>query len=98
MRIILLRCINLYAILGRDWLSTRSAVAGAPFMNEFAAYTIQALPLKRRTRQRFTEFDYNDEDIKPEVQKVVTWKTLLNHTTLSNAAIQQDRSSFKCPE
>ena len=27
-------------------------------MNEFAPYAMQASPLKRRTRQRFTEFDY----------------------------------------
>ena len=40
---------------GRDWLSMRPAVAGATFMNEFAPY---APPLKRRNRQRFTEFDY----------------------------------------
>ena len=45
--------------MGRDWLSTRSAVAGATFMNEFAPYAIQAPPLKRRTRQRFTEIDYS---------------------------------------
>ncbi len=37
----------------------RSAVAGATFMNEFVLYAMQAPPLKRRTRQRFTEFDYN---------------------------------------
>ncbi len=45
--------------LGRDWLSTQSAVAGVTFMNEFAPYAMQALPLKRRTRQTLTEFDYN---------------------------------------
>ncbi len=45
--------------LGRDWLSTGSAVAGATFMNEFAPYAMQAQPLKRRTHQRFTEFDYS---------------------------------------
>ncbi len=28
-------------------------------MNEFVPCAIQALPIKRRTRQRFTEFDYN---------------------------------------
>ena len=28
-------------------------------MNEFVPYTMQAPPLKRRTRQRFTEFDYS---------------------------------------
>ncbi len=37
-------------VLGCDWLSTRSAVAGATFMNEFAPYAMQAPPLKRRTR------------------------------------------------
>ncbi len=31
--------------LGSHWLLTRSAVAGATFMNEFAPYAIQALPL-----------------------------------------------------
>ncbi len=46
--------------LGRDWLSTRFAVAGATFKNELAPYMMQASPLKRRTRQRFTEFDYSD--------------------------------------
>ncbi len=45
--------------LGRDWLSTRPAVAGGTFMNEFKPYAMQAPPLKRRTRQRFTEFDYS---------------------------------------
>ncbi len=40
------------------WLSTRSAVAGATLMNEFAPYTMQApQELKRRTRQRFTKID-----------------------------------------
>ncbi len=57
---ILLRCTH----LGHDWLSTQSAVAGAPFMNEFAPYAMQASPPKRRTRQRFTEF-YN----KPSLHK-----------------------------
>ena len=43
--------------LGLDWLSTQSAAAaGATFMNEFAPFAMQAPPLKRRTRQRFTEF------------------------------------------
>ena len=51
---ILLCCMH----LGRDWLSTRSAVHGATFLNEFAPYTMQAPPLKRPTQQRFTEFDY----------------------------------------
>ncbi len=45
--------------MGRDWLWTWSAVAGATFMNEIAPYAMQAPPLKRRTRQRFTEFDYS---------------------------------------
>ena len=49
---ILLCCMH----LGHDWLSTRSAVAGATFINEFALYAMHALPLKRRIRQRFTEF------------------------------------------
>ena len=44
--------------LGRDWLSTGS-VAGTTFMNEFLPYAMQAPPLKRRTRQKFTEFDYS---------------------------------------
>ncbi len=52
---LLLHCTH----LGRDWLSTQSAVAGVTFMNEFAPYAMQAPPLKRRTRQRFTEFDYS---------------------------------------
>ncbi len=52
---ILLRCRH----WGQDWLSTLSAVAGATFMNEFAPYAMQAPPLKRCTRQRFTEFDYS---------------------------------------
>ena len=51
---ILLRCTH----LGRDWLSMRSAVPGVTFMNEFAPYVMQGPPLKRRTCQRFTEFDY----------------------------------------
>ena len=54
-RVILLRCTH----LGRDWLLTRSAVAGATFMNEFAPYAMQAPPFNRRTGQRFTEFDYS---------------------------------------
>ncbi len=54
---ILLRCTH----LGRDWLSTRSAVTGATFMNEFAPYAMQAPPLKRRTRQRFTWLLYTEE-------------------------------------
>ena len=28
-------------------------------MNEFAPYAMQAPPFKRRTRQRFIEFDYS---------------------------------------
>ena len=44
---------------GRDWLSMRSAVAGATSMNEFGPYAMQAPSLKRRTHQRFTEFNYN---------------------------------------
>ena len=28
-------------------------------MNEFGPYAMQAPPLKRHTRQRFIEFDYN---------------------------------------
>ncbi len=35
----------------------RPAVARATFINEFAPYAMQAPPLKRRTRQRFTEID-----------------------------------------
>ena len=49
--------------LGRDWLSMRSAVAGATFMNEFAPYAMQAPPFKRRTRQRFTEIDYRSPTV-----------------------------------
>ena len=30
-------------------------------MNEFAPYVMQAPALKRRTRQRFTEFDYRSD-------------------------------------
>ena len=52
---ILLRCTH----LGCDWLSMRSTVAGVTFMNGFAPYAMQAPPLKRRTRKRFTEIDYN---------------------------------------
>ncbi len=47
--------------LGRDGLSTQSAVAGATFMNKFAPYAMQAPPLKRRTHQWFTEFDFSTE-------------------------------------
>ena len=52
---ILLHCTH----LGRDWLSTRSAVAGVTFMNAFMPYVMQAPPLKRHTSQRFTEFGYS---------------------------------------
>ncbi len=52
---------TLHRVLGRDWLSTRFAVAGATFMNEFAQYAMQALPLKRHTRQRVTEFDFTQQ-------------------------------------
>ena len=45
--------------LGCDWLSTRSAVAEAIFMNEFALYAMQAPPLNSHTRQGFTEIDYS---------------------------------------
>ncbi len=54
--------------LGRDWLSMRSAVAGETFMNEFAPYAMQVLPLNRRTRQRFTEFDYSEVTRKAQPQ------------------------------
>ena len=37
---------------------SRSSVAGATFMNEFAPYATQAPPLMRRTRQRFTGIYY----------------------------------------
>ncbi len=47
-------------VMGRDRLSMRSSVAGAIFMNEFTLYEMQALPLMRRTRQRFTEIDFHD--------------------------------------
>ena len=46
------------ASVGHDWLLTHSSVAGATFMNEFVPYTMQALPLMRRIRQRVTVIDY----------------------------------------
>ncbi len=44
-------CLSIIAVI--------TAVAGETFMNEFAPYVMEAPPLKRRTRQRFTEFNYN---------------------------------------
>ena len=67
---ILLRCTH----LGHYWLSMRSVVAGATFMNESAPYMMQAPPLKRRTCQRFTEIDYS-------VVIVIVKLHKLNHTT-----------------
>ncbi len=66
--------------LSHDWLSTRSAVAGATFVNEFVPNAMQAPPLKRRTRQRFTEFDFYDPQ--NHLHKISFWKQCIVGNTL----------------
>ncbi len=44
-------------------------------MNEFALYAMQAPPLKRPTRQRFTEF-YNSEPHPEERDKIKGWDSV----------------------
>ncbi len=54
-------------------------------MNEFAPYGMQAPPLKRHTRQRFTEFDYgiksdvlvNSSQIKKYVQAQLQYTQMI---------------------
>ena len=71
--------------LGRDWLLMQSSVAGATFLNEFGPYAMQALPLVRRTCQRFTGIDYN-------------WQTQVLHSALINNIQQKQYIINDCLE